>query len=357
VDRPRSTPAASGSRRRVVAPEKQPEDVDPLVADRPRTLADYDVGQRQLIDGLSISIQAARARNEPLEHILFDGPPGLGKTTLAYIIAHEMGVKLHQTSGPALERAADLVGILTNLEQGQVLFIDEVHRLPSVVEEFLYPAMESFQVDFVLDRGAYARTVRVPLKRFTLIGATTRVGLLTAPLRERFGIFHHLDFYTPDQLEKIVKRSAQFLGVQLDEGGGREIAGRSRGTARVAKRLLRRVRDYAAVRGDGRITRVVASEALRALGVDEAGLDEQDRRYLLAIIEVYGGGPVGVNATAATLNVEQDTLEDVVEPFLLKIGLIRRTPRGREATERAYEHLGVPPRASRPRTSQQQLEF
>ncbi len=340
-----------------MAPERHVEDLDHAIADRPRTLAEYDVGQRRLIDGLRISIEAAKGRGEALEHILFDGPPGLGKTTLAYIVAHEMGVKLHQTSGPALERAADLVGILTNLEQGQVLFIDEVHRLPSVVEEFLYPAMESFRVDFVLDRGAYARTVTVPLKPFTLIGATTRVGLLTAPLRERFGIFHHLDFYTVEQLEKIVIRSARALGVAIDEGGEREIAGRSRGTARIAKRLLRRVRDYAAVKGDGSITRASASEALRALGVDDIGLDEQDRKYLLAIIEVYRGGPVGVNAIAATLNVEQDTLEDVVEPFLLKIGLIRRTPRGREATEKAYEHLHIPLKGRQPPSEQAELEL
>jgi len=340
-----------------VAPEKQAEELDSVVADRPQTLAEYDVGQRQLIDGLRISIQAAQARGESLEHLLFDGPPGLGKTTLAYIIAHEMGVKLHQTSGPALERAADLVGILTNLELGQVLFIDEIHRLPNVVEEFLYPAMESFRVDFVLDRGAYARTVTVPLKRFTLIGATTRVGLLTAPLRERFGIFHHLDFYTVEQLEKIVNRSARALAVAIDGAGALEIAGRSRGTARVAKRLLRRVRDYATVKGDGTISLVTASEALRALGVDDLGLDEQDRRYLHAIIEVYRGGPVGVNAIAATLNVEQDTLEDVVEPFLLKIGLVRRTPRGREATEKAYDHLGIPMKGRWPPSPQPELDL
>jgi len=357
VDARRDQANAPDQRRRIVAPERQVEDLDPAVADRPRTLAEYDVGQRQLIDGLRISIDAAKGRGETIEHILFDGPPGLGKTTLAYIIAHEMGVKLHQTSGPALERAGDLVGILTNLEQGQVLFIDEIHRLPNVVEEFLYPAMEAFRVDFVLDRGAYARTVTVPLKRFTLIGATTRVGLLTAPLRERFGIFHHLDFYTAEQLEKIVNRSARALGVTIDEAGAREIAGRSRGTARVAKRLLRRVRDYAAVKGDGTIARAVASEALRALGVDDIGLDEQDRKYLLAIIEVYRGGPVGVNAIAATLNVEQDTLEDVVEPFLLKIGLVRRTPRGREATEKAYEHLHVPLKGRRPPSDQAELDL
>jgi Holliday junction DNA helicase RuvB len=329
-------------RKRVIGPDKQVDDHEARLDDRPGTLDEYDVGQRELVDGLRISIQAAQARGEPLEHILFDGPPGLGKTTLAYIIANEMGVKLHQTSGPALERAADLVGILTSLEEGQVLFIDEVHRLPSVVEEFLYPAMESFRVDFILDRGAYARTVKLDLKRFTLVGATTRSGLLTAPLRERFGIFHHLDFYTVEQLQRIVDRSARVLDLQIDEAGAREIAGRSRGTARIAKRLLRRVRDYATVKGDGAITRATAGEALRALGVDEIGLDPQDRRYLLAIIEVYKGGPVGVNAVAATLNVEQDTLEDVVEPFLLKAGLIRRRPRGREATEKAYEHLGIP---------------
>lgn len=337
---------------RIIGPEKQVDDL--LVSDdRPQTLEEYDVGQRKLIDGLRISIQAAKTRGEPLEHILFDGPPGLGKTTLAYIIGNEMGAKLHQTSGPALERAADLVGILTNLEQGHVLFVDEIHRLPSVVEEFLYPAMEQFRVDFVLDRGAYARTVTVPVKRFTLIGATTRVGLLTAPLRDRFGIFHHLDFYEVDQLQRIVDGAARRLEVPLDADGAHEIAARSRGTARVAKRLLRRVRDYATVEGDGRIDQDTARSALHVLGVDELGLDDQDRKYLRAIIDVYRGGPVGVNAVAATLNVEQDTLEDVVEPFLLKIGLIRRTPRGREATPEAYEHLNIEPGA----TSKEQVEF
>jgi Holliday junction DNA helicase RuvB len=344
-------------RKRVIGPDKQPEDREAVLDDRPRTLEEYDVGQRQLVDGLRISIEAAKVRGEPIEHILFDGPPGLGKTTLAYIIAKEMGAKLHRTSGPVLERAADLVGILTNLDEGHVLFIDEIHRMPSAVEEFLYPAMESFRVDFVLDRGAYARTVKLDLRRFTLVGATTRAGLLTAPLRERFGIYHHLDFYTVEQLQKIVNRSAGVLGVEIDQEGAREIAGRSRGTARIAKRLLRRVRDYALVKGDGRITRATASEALRALGVDEIGLDPQDRRYLLAIIEVYNGGPVGVNAIAATLNVEQDTLEDVVEPFLLKIGLIRRRPRGRESTAKAYEHLGIPRKAAARADRQREFDW
>ncbi|MGD9495577.1 MAG: Holliday junction branch migration DNA helicase RuvB [Armatimonadota bacterium] len=308
---------------------------------RPRTLAEYDVGQRRLIDGLRVAIDAARQRGEVLDHVLLDGPPGLGKTTLAHIIANEMGGGFQQSSGPSLERASDLVGILTNLDRSDVLFIDEIHRLPRVVEEYLYSAMEDFRIDFVVDSGPYARTIPLELQPFTLVGATTRAGLLTPPLRNRFGIFYHLDFYTPEQLELIVQRSARILGVELQEGGARQIACRSRGTARVANRLLRRVRDYAQIMGDGRIDEEIACEALEALGVDEMGLDDLDRKYLHALIDYYSGGPAGANALAATLHEEQDTLEDVVEPYLLKIGFVIRTPRGRIATERAHRHLGL----------------
>lgn len=332
---------------RIVSGEERPEDEDRSLALRPRTLADYDVGQRELVDNLSLSIEAAKRRKEPLEHVLFDGPPGLGKTTLAHIIANEMEVDITTTSGPALERPGDLVGILTNLNHGDVLFIDEAHRLSNVIEEYLYPAMEDFHIDFIVDKGPYAKTIKLPLQRFTIVGATTRAGLLTPPLRERFGIFHHLDFYAPEQLELIVQRSASMLGVRIDSGGGVEIARRARGTPRVANRLLRRARDYAEVKGDGNITRRAADAALNGLGVDKEGLDPQDRKYLRTIIEYYAGGPVGVEAIAATLNQEVDTLTDVVEPFLLKIGFVTRTRAGRCATSRAYEHLGLaPPRAT-----------
>jgi Holliday junction DNA helicase RuvB len=328
---------------RIITGEERPEDEDHSLALRPRTLAEYDVGQRELVDNLSLSIEAAKRRNEPLEHVLFDGPPGLGKTTLAHIIANEMEVDITTTSGPALERPYDLVGILTNLKQGDVLFIDEAHRLSSVVEEYLYPAMEDFHIDFIVDKGPYAKTIKVGLKRFTLVGATTRAGLLTPPLRERFGIFHHLDFYDPEQLTLIVQRSASLLGVGMDDSGSLEIARRARGTPRVANRLLRRARDYAEVKADGKITRKVADAALNGLGVDGKGLDPQDRKYLRTIIEYYAGGPVGVEALAATLNLEVDTLTDVVEPFLLKIGFVTRTRQGRCATSRSYAHLGLIP--------------
>lgn len=330
------------SRHRIISGYERQEDTEDALTLRPRTLDEYDVGQERLIENLRVAIQAARQRGDVLDHILFDGPPGLGKTTLAYIIANEMGVDLHRTSGPALERAADLVGILTNLKRGDILFIDEIHRLPRVVEEYLYPAMEEFRIDFVVDKGPYAKTIPLTLEPFTLIGATTRAGLLTSPLHERFGIFHHLDFYTVEQLEKIVRRSARLLEIEIEAGGCRELAARSRGTARIVNRLLRRVRDYAQVKGDGRITQAIAAEALAAMGIDELGLDPLDRQYLLAIIEYYHGGPVGLNAIAATLSQDPGTLEDVVEPYLLKIGFIIRMSRGRVATERAYAHLGFP---------------
>ncbi len=307
---------------------------------RPQTLAEF-VGQPELVENLKVAIQAAQQRSEPLEHLLLSGPQGLGKTTLAYIVAHEMGTKITATSGPAIERAGDLIGILTNLAEGDILFIDEIHRLSKVVEEFLYPAMEQFQIDFVIDKGPYAKTIKFNLKRFTLIGATTRSGLLTSPLRARFGLAHHLNFYDPADLVRILERSARLLGISLDQQGAEEIARRARGTPRVANRLLRRVRDYAQVKEDGRIRESTAQVALNAQGVDSLGLDEMDRRVLKVILEQYEGGPVGVEALAATLNEESDTLVDVVEPYLLKGGLLRRTPRGREATKLAREHLGA----------------
>ncbi|RLC71718.1 MAG: Holliday junction branch migration DNA helicase RuvB [Chloroflexi bacterium] len=309
---------------------------------RPRNLEEY-IGQRQLVESLRIALEAAKKRGEPLEHVLLHGPPGLGKTTLAYIIAAELGTKLNRTSGPALERPADLVGILSNLEEGDVLFIDEIHRLPHSVEEYLYSAMEDFEVTFVYGKGAYARALPFRLNRFTLVGSTTRAGLLSPPLRDRFGMTYHLDFYSPEELAEVIKRSAQLLGVRIDEEGALEIARRSRGTPRVANRLLRRVRDYAEVKSDGKITKELADEALTREGVDKAGLDRLDRLYLTTILENYRGGPVGVEALAATLNEEASTLIDVVEPFLLKMGFIIRTPAGRKAGEAAWAHFGITP--------------
>ena len=307
---------------------------------RPRTLYEY-VGQRQVVESLTIAIDAAKGRQEPLDHVLFHGPPGLGKTTLAHIIAKEMGAEIVHTSGPALEKPLDIVGILSNLNEGEVLFIDEIHRLPQTVEEYLYSAMEDFQVDFVYGKGAFARTLPFQLKRFTLIGATTRAGLLTPPLRDRFGMIYHLDFYSTEELTEVVQRSSEILKVSIDQEGAQQIASRSRGTPRVANRLLRRVRDYAQVKTSGSITRDVADTALTREGVDELGLDRLDRLYMSTIAENYGGGPVGIDALAATVNEEVQTLVDVVEPFLLKMGFVLRTPGGRKIGEVAREKLGL----------------
>jgi len=316
---------------------------------RPPTLEEY-VGQRKVVEKLKIALQAAQKRHEPLEHALFYGPPGLGKTTLAYIIANHMGSKITTTSGPALERTGDLMGILTNLAEGDILFIDEIHRLPVNIEEFLYPAMEDFKVDFVVDKGMFAKTINVPLKRFTLVGATTRAGSLSAPLRNRFGLFYHLEFYTVDELLKIIRRSATILQAQLDEAGATEIARRARGTPRIANRLLRRVRDYADVKADGAINSNIAGEALKLEGVDDHGLDDLDRNFLSTIVRIYNGGPVGVEAIAATLNEEVDTLVDMVEPYLLQQGFVSRTKSGRKANEPAYRLLDLPLPGGGPRT-------
>ena len=316
---------------------------------RPPTLEEY-VGQRKVVEKLSIGLQAARQRGEPLEHALFYGPPGLGKTTLAYIIANAMGSKITTTSGPALERTGDLMGILTNLGEGDILFIDEIHRLPVNIEEFLYPAMEDFKVDFVVDKGMFARTINVPLKKFTLIGATTRAGSLSGPLRNRFGLFFHLEFYDADELRQIVLRSAKILEARLEGTAAAEIAQRARGTPRIANRLLRRVRDFAEVKAEGVINPEVARDALKLEGVDELGLDDLDRSFLSTIIRMYSGGPVGVEALSATLNEEVDTLVDMVEPFLLQQGFISRTKSGRKANEPAYKHLGLMPPTQRDQT-------
>jgi Holliday junction DNA helicase RuvB len=330
------------SRVRLVSPDlisKEEESFNRTL--RPPTLEEW-VGQKKVVEKLTIALQAAKQRGEPLEHVLFYGPPGLGKTTLAYIIANAMSSKITTTSGPALERTGDLMGILTNLGEGDILFIDEIHRLPINIEEFLYPAMEDFKVDFVVDKGMFAKTINVPLKKFTLAGATTRAGSLSAPLRNRFGLFFHLEFYDVDDLRQIVRRSARILGTQLDEAGATEISRRARGTPRIANRLLRRVRDFAEVKASGAITPAIAREALKLEGVDELGLDDLDRNFLSTIIRLYHGGPVGVEALSATLNEEVDTLVDMVEPFLLQQGFISRTKSGRKANEPAYQHLKLP---------------
>jgi Holliday junction DNA helicase RuvB len=319
----------------------QPEDQEPeILSLRPSRLAEY-IGQQQLVETLSIALEAARKRAEPLEHLLFHGPPGLGKTTLAHIIANEMGRNLTVTSGPALEKGGDLLGLLTHLEEGDVLFVDEIHRTPKSVEEFLYPAMEDFAVDFVFDKGIHARSHRFRLHRFTLVGATTRVGMLSAPLRDRFGLMRHLDFYTIDDLVWITHRSASLLQVPIDAPAAQALAHRSRGTPRIVNRLLKRVRDYAQVRGDGRIDEATVAAALSLEGVDALGLTRLDRRYLRTIIDYYSGGPVGIEAIAATLQEDADTLVDVVEPYLLAIGMVTRTSTGRKAAESSWRHLGL----------------
>jgi len=316
------------------------EDVVLNISLRPKKFIEF-VGHKDVVDNLKIAIQAAKQRKEPLEHVLLSGPPGLGKTSLSHIISHEMGAKITATSGPAIERAGDLIGILTNLEVGDILFIDEIHRMSKVVEEFLYPAMENFQIDFVIDKGPYAKTIKFNLKPFTLIGATTRTGLLAAPLRGRFGIFYSLDFYKIEELAKIIKNSSVLLAIQIDEGACLEIARRARGTPRIANRLLRRVRDYAQVLKIRQVDQPAASKILDELGIDQAGFDDLDRKVLKLILESFNGGPVGVESLAASLNEEVDTIADTVEPYLLKAGYLKRTSRGRLATKKAFEHFGL----------------
>ena len=326
--------------RQATRPEGRPEEEAFEETLRPRTLEEF-AGQEKLKRNLAISIAAARQREEPLGHCLFSGPPGLGKTTLAHILAHEMGVRIRVTSGPVLEKPGDLAGLLTGLERGDILFIDEIHRLKTVVEEYLYPAMEEFQLDIVIDSGPAARSVTLPLERFTLVGATTKRGLLTGPLRSRFEHAARLDFYTPEELGRIVARSARILDVPITDEGVAVISARSRGTARVANRLLKWARDYAQVEGEGEVTAPIAEAALSALEVDEVGLDEMDARILSALIEKFGGGPVGVGSLAVAVGEEPETLEEVHEPFLIQSGFLHRTSRGRVATERAYRHLGI----------------
>ncbi|MCK5836603.1 MAG: Holliday junction branch migration DNA helicase RuvB [Desulfobacula sp.] len=309
-----------------------------IVSLRPTSFKEY-VGQADTVETLKIAIQAAKMRDEPLDHILLHGPPGLGKTTISYIIAHEMEKELTVTSGPTLEKGGDLIGILTNLGEGDILFIDEIHRIPKIVEEFLYPAMEDFAVDFIFDKGIHARSHRYRLKQFVLIGATTRVGLLSSPLRDRFGIFRTLDFYSVEQLVVIILRSAVLLNTLISDGGALELAERSRGTPRIANRLLKRVRDYSQVKLDGKVTTASVKAALELEGIDALGLTSLDRNYLKTIVEFYKGGPVGIEAISATLQEETDTLVDVVEPFLLKIGFVLRTSSGRKTSETAYRHL------------------
>ena len=325
--------------KRLVISEQTQEDEVVSLSLRPQKLNEF-VGQKDLVSALKISIDAAKGRKEPLEHVLFSGPPGLGKTSLAHIVANEMNCRITITSGPAIERAGDFIGILTNLEKGDVLFVDEIHRLSKPVEEFLYPAMENFKIDFIVDKGPYAKTINFNLKPFTLIGATTRSGLLTTPLRDRFGIFHHLEFYEKEDLATIIKSSALKLNVAIDSDAATEISSRARGTPRIANRLLRRCRDYAQVKKNkDHVDLSVVIDCMKALRIDEFGLDDLDRRLLKVIKSHYQGGPVGIETLSATLNEEVDTLVDVIEPFLLKSGFLRRTSRGRELTDLSLKHL------------------
>jgi holliday junction DNA helicase RuvB len=328
-------------RERIVSGESQgPEENNFNYALRPQRFAEY-IGQPQLIRKLRIAVDAAKGRSEPVEHVLLHGPPGLGKTTLAHVIANEMAAQVHVTNGPALTKGADLVGILTKLNAGDVLFIDEIHRLPAVVEEYLYPAMEDYKVDITLDAGMHARTITMPVPQFTLIGATTRIGLLTGPMRSRFGIVEHIEFYSPEALHEILKANAKSLKMQVPDEALWELAHRSRGTPRIANRLLRRVRDYAAIEGKGKATLDITRAALELQGIDVKGLDEQDRAFLRTLIEIYGGGPAGIEAIAASMGEEVDTLVDVIEPYLLQLGFVLRTRQGRRATKQAYTHLNL----------------
>jgi Holliday junction DNA helicase RuvB len=326
---------------RIITTTRVDEDAQYEAGLRPRVLDEY-IGQDRIRENLQVAIAAAKHRGEPLDHVLLHGPPGLGKTTLAFVIANEMGVPIRATSGPAIEKPGDLVGIVTNLAAGEVLFVDEIHRMAPAIEEILYPALEDYEVDIVIGQGPSARTVKMRLEPFTLIGATTRTGLLTSPLRSRFGIVHRLEFYTAADLEEIVRRSARILNVPVEDAAAAEIAKRARGTPRIANRLLRRVRDYAQVRAAGTVTLEAAQAALRMLEVDEHGFDETDRKLLRTIVEKFGGGPVGLNTIAAAISEEKDAIEDIYEPFLIQIGFLDRTPRGRVATPRAYGYLGLP---------------
>jgi Holliday junction DNA helicase RuvB len=330
------------SRPEITTPEALTDESVVELSLRPQRLSEF-IGQQKVKDSLRVWIDAALARREPLDHSLFFGPPGLGKTTLAELIARELGVNIRTTSGPALEKPGDLVGTLTNVRAGDILFIDEIHRLRPIIEEFLYPAMEDFKIDIRLSEGPKAQTITMPIERFTLIGATTRFGMLTPPMRARFGIVERLNYYPAEDLELIVRRSADVLKVDIDEGGANEIAKRSRGTPRVANRLLRRIRDYAQVRADGAISRAVAHDALQLLDVDEFGLDDMDARILKTIIEKFDGGPVGLNTVAAAVAEDSNTIEEVYEPFLVQHGFLQRTPRGRVATPMAYRHFGYTP--------------